>query len=240
MNKFNCLICGEEVLYESESKKRHCYFCKETYESAMVCKNGHYVCDSCHSSDAYSTITNYCLNSDSINPLEMTLDLMKHPSIKMHGPEHHYLVPAVLITAFLNKTNNKTHIKNLLNESQIRAKNVLGGFCGFYGACGAGVGCGIYTSLIQEASPMSKKEWGLCNLMTSKALKNISVYGGPRCCKRDCFTALETAIDFTKEYLDVELEKMKNLKCEFNNLNKECLDNRCKFYKEKDLVLSKI
>ncbi|MBW4874600.1 MAG: SAM-dependent methyltransferase, partial [Paeniclostridium sp.] len=120
---------------------------------------------------------------------------------------------------------------------QKRAKNVLGGFCGFYGACGAGVGCGIYTSLIQESGPMNKEEWGLCNLMTSKSLENISKYGGPRCCKRDSFTAIETAIDFTKEYLNVELDKTPDLKCNFNNLNKECLHTKCKFYNESILVL---
>lgn len=237
MNKFNCLICNEEVLYENESKERVCYFCKKTYESAIVCKNGHYVCDACHSSDALTAITNYCLNSDSINPLEMAVDLMKHPAINMHGPEHHYLVPAVLSTAFLNKTNEKAKLENLLDECQKRAKNVLGGFCGFYGACGAGVGCGIYTSLIQESGPMNKEEWGLCNLMTSKALENISKYGGPRCCKRDSFTAIETAIDFTKEHLKVDLDKILDLKCNFNSLNKECLNSKCKFYTENELVL---
>ncbi|EPZ57508.1 putative sAM-dependent methyltransferase [[Clostridium] sordellii ATCC 9714] len=118
-----------------------------------------------------------------------------------------------------------------------RAKNVLGGFCGFYGACGAGVGCGIYTSLIQESGPMNKEEWGLCNLITSKSLENISKYGGPRCCKRDSFTAIDTAIDFTKKYLNVELDKTTDLKCHFNNLNKECLHTKCKFYNESILVL---
>ena len=230
MNTFNCLICHDEVLYENESKERVCSFCKETYESAIVCKNGHYVCDVCHSSDAYTVITNYCLKTNGINPLEMAFNLMKHPSIKMHGPEHHYLVPAVLCTAFLNKINEKEKLKTLLDECQKRAKNILGGFCGFYGACGAGVGCGIYTSLIQESGPLNKDERGLCNLMTSKALKNISKYGGPRCCKRDSFTAIETAIDFTKEYLNIELDKITNLQCDFYHLNKECLNRKCKFY----------
>ncbi|MDO7204398.1 DUF5714 domain-containing protein [Paraclostridium bifermentans] len=166
----------------------------------------------------------------------MAVNLMKHPAIKMHGPEHHYLVPAVLSTAFLNKTNEKSKLESLLDECQKRAKNVLGGFCGFYGACGAGVGCGIYTSLIQESGPMNKEEWGLCNLMTSKALENISKYGGPRCCKRDSFTAIETAIDFTKEYLNVDLDKTLDLKCNFNSLNKECLNSKCKFYAESELA----
>lgn len=230
MNKVNCLICNEELVYGNETTKQVCYFCKEIHESSIFCSQGHYVCDTCHSSDAFTTITNYCLNSNSINPLQMAVDLMNHPSINMHGPEHHYLVPAVLSTAYLNKTHSTDRLENILLEGQKRSRNVLGGFCGFYGACGAGVGCGIYTSLIQESGPMNKEEWGLCNLMTSNALKNISKFGGPRCCKRDTFTAIETAITFTKEHLEVELESLPNLKCTFNKLNKECLTSKCKFH----------
>lgn len=229
MNKVNCLICNEEVLYESESKERTCYFCKKTYTSSIVCKNGHYVCDECHSSDAFTMITNYCLNSHSTSPLEMAIDLMNHPAIKMHGPEHHYLVPAVLITSFANKNNNSENLEKLLNEAKNRAKNVLGGFCGFYGACGAGVGCGIYASIILNSTPMSKEQWGLSNLITSKALENISKFGGPRCCKRDTFTAIETAIQFTKEHFNTDLNTYSDLKCAFSHLNKECLKNKCKY-----------
>ena len=230
MNKVNCLICKEELIYGNETTKQACCFCKEVYESSIICQKGHYICGSCHSSDAFSTITNFCLKSDSVNPLEMAVTLMNHPSIHMHGPEHHYLVPAVLCTAYLNKTNSKDKLEKLLTEGQKRSKNVLGGFCGFYGACGAGVGCGIYASLIQECSPMNKEEWGLSNLMTAKALENIGKFGGPRCCKRDSFAAIETAIGFTKEYLGVELESYTDLKCTFNKLNKECLARKCKFH----------
>ncbi|MGL5756545.1 MAG: DUF5714 domain-containing protein [Paraclostridium sp.] len=237
MNKFNCLICGEEIIYLKESEEMECYFCKTKHQSGTMCKNNHYVCDTCHSIDAYTIITDYCIKSNSINPLEIAMDLMKHPSVKMHGPEHHYLVPAVLITAYLNKRGNQENLKGFLKESQKRAENVLGGFCGFYGACGAGIGCGIYISIIQQASPLSKESWGLCNLMTSKALENISSYGGPRCCKRDSFIAIESAIDFTKEHLNIDLDKINNLKCEFNNLNEQCLNNKCKFYKKHVFVI---
>ena len=60
MNKVNCLICKEELIYGNETTKQTCYFCKEIYESSIICQKGHYICDSCHSSDAFSTITNYC------------------------------------------------------------------------------------------------------------------------------------------------------------------------------------
>lgn len=230
MNKSNCLICNDELIYFNESKPMNCYFCGETYESGVTCKSGHYVCDSCHSADAFEAIKTYCISSGSTNPMEMTVDLMKHPSIKIHGPEHHYLVPAVLCTAYTNKLKQSEKKEAFLIEGEKRAKNILGGFCGFYGACGAAVGTGISISLILDASPLSKDEWRLSNLMTSKSLEKISIYGGPRCCKRDTFTALETAIDFIKDNMNVELDSVKNLKCEYSDFNNECLKTKCKFY----------
>lgn len=230
LNKNNCLICREELEYFDESRDMECYFCKKTFSSNASCKKGHYVCDSCHSLGAFEIIKEYCSISESKNPINMALDLMKHPSVKMHGPEHHYLVPAVLTTSYLNTIGDKKNLDRLLNEGAKRSKNVLGGFCGFYGACGAAVGTGIYISLILGASPLSEEKWGLTNLMTSKSLEKIASFGGPRCCKRDTFLALEEGIRFTKENLDVQLEETDKLKCNYSNINEQCLKEKCKFY----------
>jgi hypothetical protein len=44
-------------------------------------------------------IEKYCIVSDESDPLAMALTLMRNPALTMHGPEHHFLVSAVLITA---------------------------------------------------------------------------------------------------------------------------------------------
>ena len=42
----------------------------------------------------------------------MAIEIMKSPMINMHGPEHHFLVPAVLITSYYNiKDEKKNKIK---------------------------------------------------------------------------------------------------------------------------------
>ena len=110
-----------------------------------------------------------------------------------------------------------------------RAKNVLGGFCGFYGACGAAVGTGIFMSIALGATPLSSEKWGKCNLMTAKSLEAISSFGGPRCCKRDSFLAIEEAIKFLDENSIVKLDTHE-YKCKFSCKNSECLREKCKFY----------
>ena len=111
-----------------------------------------------------------------------------------------------------------------------RASQILGGFCGFYGDCGAAVGTGIFMSLVTNATPLSIAEWKLANLITAKSLFTIANHGGPRCCKRNTYLAIMEAVDFLKENLGVNLEVKKGLECEFHDLNNECLRQKCPFY----------
>jgi hypothetical protein len=67
------------------------------------CIGGHFVCDRCHSLAANDLIEQYCLHTGQTDSLEIAVTLMKNPALKMHGPEHHLLVPAVLLAAFYNQ-----------------------------------------------------------------------------------------------------------------------------------------
>ena len=111
-----------------------------------------------------------------------------------------------------------------------RAENVLGGFCGFYGACGAGVGTGIFVSLITDSTPLSTETWGLANKMTSESLACIADLGGRRCCKRDTFLALKSAAEFAQEHFSITLPISDPLLCDFSHLNRECLLADCPFH----------
>jgi len=120
-------------------------------------------------------------------------------------------------------------IAEKLSISKKRSKNVLGGYCGFYGACGAGVGTGLFMSVIQNCTPLHKEEWQKSNLMTAQCLSKIAEQGGPRCCKRDTYIALEHAIEFVKNNLNLELEA-DSISCTFSKQNKECKLADCQYY----------
>ena len=229
-HKTGCLICGEELVYRKEPAKLECFYCKQACDSNVKCKNGHYVCDSCHSLPAMDLIENYCLSSKSEDLLELALTLMRNPSVKMHGPEHHYLVPAVLLAAYYNSKKEYGMKATKLRMAKKRASHILGGFCGFYGDCGAAVGTGIFVSLITDANPLSVAEWKLANLATAKSLLTVAEHGGPRCCKRNTYLALMQAVEFLKEKLGVTLKIREGHECEFSDLNSECLRQSCPFY----------
>jgi hypothetical protein len=122
------------------------------------------------------------------------------------------------------------YVITLCDDAQ-RAEKVLGGFCGFYGDCGAAVGTGIFISVLTDATPLSRNEWKLSNLMTADSLHTIAHAGGPRCCKRNSFLAILEAARFVKEQFDTQMEMgSSRLKCEFHRLNKECKKAECRFY----------
>jgi hypothetical protein len=182
--------------------------------------------------DAYDYIENYCKSSPHTDPGALINEIMKNSAIKMHGPEHHFLVPAVLITSYYNHLGNKQLLNEKLRTAKKRSKQILGGFCGFYGTCGAGIGTGIFFSLIQNATPLSTSEWQLCNMATAKSLEKIACHGGPRCCKRDSFLAIETAVEFLNKHLKTALS-LSIINCGFSDFNRECRKEDCRYFKVK-------
>jgi hypothetical protein len=225
-----CMICGTELVYKTKNEDLICFICGQKKSANAECGKGHFVCDSCHKSNAEDVITALCRQYKGTNPIKLAMEIMDSSVIKMHGPEHHYLVPAVLLTTFYNAQNKPELIAEKLTVARKRSKIIPGGFCGFYGNCGAGVGTGIFMSIATNATPLSSHEWKLSNLMTAGSLKMIAESGGPRCCKRDTFIAINEAVHFTSENLHVKMEKDENVRCHYFNNNKQCLASECQFY----------
>lgn len=221
-----CLICKAPLEYLSSNVLMECAICHKKEYSKTRCINSHYVCNECHSQGADSIIS-LCMNETSKNPVAILEEMMSMPFCHMHGPEHHIMVGAALLTAYKN-SGGEIDLSKALFEMHSRGKTVPGGVCGFWGACGAAISTGIYVSILTDATPLSAKEWGLSNLMTSRALAQIGKVGGPRCCKRDSYLSIIEAIKFTKEHFNVEME-LNSIKCSRSHLNNQCLKSKCPF-----------
>jgi len=228
--KSECLVCGTDLVYHKNSIEKSCIICDEVSLTKANCSSGHYICDECHCSSANDWIEKYCLSTQEKDSVAIANFLMKSPLIKMHGPEHHFLVPAVLLTSYCNAQNDYKNKINVLKLARERAEKILGGFCGFWGTCGAAIGTGIFVSIITGTTPVSKSGWQLSNLMTSTSLQTIANHGGPRCCKRNTFLAILEASKYVREKLDISLEVSQPIRCEYTHLNKECLTEGCPFH----------
>ncbi len=222
-----CLICKEPLVYLENAEQMTCVLCKKVEVSNCRCVSGHYVCGECHISgmDSYLKV---CLNETSKNPIEILQKLMDLPFCHMHGPEHHVLVGASLLTAFKN-AGGEINLQTALFEMQLRGRQVPGGICGLWGCCGAAVSTGICISILTGSSPLSTETWGWCNEMTSRVLAHEAKIGGPRCCKRNAQIAVLEAVDFIREKFSVKLEKPEKIVCRWFGQNNQCIGQRCPF-----------
>lgn len=231
-----CLVCKKPLVYFEKAKQMECMMCHKKSESYASCEDGHYVCDDCHSAKGIQVIMEGCKNSDSKNPIAIMQELMENPYIYMHGPEHHVMVGAALLTAYYNcggynESGGREAFERALDEMRARGSEYPGGSCGMWGCCGAAVSTGMFMSIVTRATPLTGKSWGFSNMMTSKALGAIAELGGPRCCKRDSFTAAIEAVRFVAESLGVEMELPSQVYCDFSNENQQCLREHCPYHR---------
>lgn len=225
--KEECLICKAPLEYLSQGIEMECAICHKKEISTARCVNGHFVCDACHT-QGIDRIIGVCLEETSRNPHEIISRLMDLPTCHMHGPEHHIMVGAALLTAYKN-AGGDIDLPKALNEMQARGRKVPGGICGFWGSCGAAVSSGIFISIVTGSTPLANREWGLSNLMTSRSLNTIGTVGGPRCCKRNSYLAITEAVVFARENLGVEME-LGEIHCRHQGQNNQCIGKRCPFF----------
>ena len=138
------------------------------------------------------------------------------------------MVGASLLTAYKN-AGGDIELKDALLEMYRRGKDIPGGVCGYWGACGAGISTGIFVSIVTKATPLSMEEWSMANLMTSRALKSISENGGPRCCKRNSYIAVTEGVRFAEEQLGVKMQMDKPVCSRFED-NQQCRGHRCLYF----------
>ena len=224
--KEECLICKAPLVYLKTNEIMECAICHKKENSKTRCVNGHYVCNECHTA-GMDQIIGLCLGETSKDPIAIIERMMEMPFCHMHGPEHHAMVGAALLTAYKN-AGGEVDLPQALAEMMNRGRQVPGGACGFWGACGAGISTGMFISIITDSSPLMQESYGLSNVMTSESLNRIGEIGGPRCCKRDSYLSLLTAIDFVRDTLEIEMDKHE-IVCTHSKDNNQCIGKRCPF-----------
>ncbi|MEL4305417.1 DUF5714 domain-containing protein [Methanococcoides cohabitans] len=222
----NCMVCGNDISYHDHTCKAKCYYCGAEEDTYMCCESAHYVCDKCHSADALEIIESVCMSTNLKNPILIAEKIMAHPKMPMHGPEHHSLVPAALITAYMNYVGQKDYTKIVKGIS--RGQKVAGGFCGYQGACGGGIGAGIAISVLLDATPLTPEERSHANRGTSRSLEAIADAGGARCCKKATRISLREGMKYLSEMFGINWinECNTNVQCQYTPYNAQC-DRDC-------------
>ena len=225
-----CIECGARIMMDT-LQQRECARCGKKVFDREVCENGHFVCDECRRRAGSKAIYDTCIRSDSKNPIDLALSIMKDSSIRMHDLKHHTLVASSLLTAYRN-CGGDIDLDAALRDADKRGSWFPGGICGLAGTCGAAASTGIYYSIITGTTPHSEKTWSDANMIVGDTLTKIAAINGPRCCKRNTFIAILNAADHTEKKLGIRMELPDRIECTFSDRNEECIKKRCPFYKE--------
>ena len=158
-----CLICKSPLVYAENDETMECALCHKREASKTKCANGHYICNDCHTK-GMDALIGFCSSETSKNPIEILRKMMQMPFCHMHGPEHHVMVGAALLTAFKN-AGGDIDLHTSLLEMMNRGKSVPGGACGFWGACGAGISTGMFVSIISSSTPLTAEASSFVGIM---------------------------------------------------------------------------
>ena len=96
-----CLCCGAPLLYRSTPREQRCTFCGQVFAADAECERGHFVCDGCHQRDGVTALEQICRATSETDMLALLQTIRSHPSIPIHGPEHHAMVPAIIVVQML-------------------------------------------------------------------------------------------------------------------------------------------
>lgn len=224
-HRSGCMVCGAELVYLTVPVKTACHACGKLKPANARCIQGHFVCDSCHSEGPVEIVARVCLASRERNAVALMQSIRAHPRFGIHGPEHHSLVPAVILAALRNQ--GRSIPDEWIRTAAQRGTLVPGGACAFMGACGAAIGVGIAISVLLEATPYEGRRRQLVQQATQRALARIASLEAPRCCQRDAWLALQEASRFLEEILEQSLEVDYPIACDQTSSNKECIHARC-------------
>lgn len=111
----------------------------------------------------------------------------------------HHIMVGCALLTAYSNSGGKVELSSALNEMISRGRKVPGG------------------------------AWGYSNLMTSKSLLRLGEIGGPRCCKRNSYISILTAIDYTEQITGIRMEKPEVV-CRHTAANSQCIGQRCPFH----------
>ena len=227
-HRSGCMVCGSPLEYLDREVERICTYCNKKMTTQTLCVKGHFVCDACHTHDGLDAIRQLCLSSTETDMISLLDNIRRHPAVPIHGPEHHAMVPGIILSTYRNLGGE---ISNEDIETGIeRGSKVPGGYCGFVGACGAALGVGIAFSIALGANPVKATERMTIQTAVHAALGRVAEFEAARCCQRDSWVALKEAAHLSKSMLPITLSADFHLVCKQKSANKECMGKACPIF----------
>jgi len=226
-----CMACGANLVYTNEILHTYCHYCGTAAATNSQCAKGHFICDSCHQEEGGKVIRQICLNTRETDLLTLLTTLRSHPAVPMHGPEHHAMMPGIILAIYRN-SGGKISPENIQSGID-RGSKIPGGACGFWGTCGAAIGAGIGAAMILDATPLTPNPRQQAQAFTAKILAAIAEVTGGRCCQRETWLALTHTARLSEEFFGIKMRAEATLHCSQYMHNQECIRKHCPLWNER-------
>ncbi|UCH98249.1 MAG: hypothetical protein JSV88_15775 [Candidatus Aminicenantes bacterium] len=215
-----CQICDSSLAHSDKAIFARCYNCGKGENTYIKCVDDHYLCNSCVSNEIMGTLYEKIPKMTERNPLDIAEKIFIECGVSGNTP--HPILAGAFLMSFKNTTNSITYGDVL--EGIKRTSKISGGWCGYYGACGAAVALGVCFSIIKKATPMHDKERSLANIVTAHGLQAVASQGGPRCCVGSVRGVLNEGTRLVKIHLGIDFpaKRMNSKGCFFSKFNLEC------------------
>jgi hypothetical protein len=223
------MVCGAELIYPDPPAATPCAYCGESSIAEATCADGHFVCDACHVAEGRAVVERTCLSTDETDMIALLQRIRSHPAIPVHGPEHHAMVPGIIVATYRNLGGRVED--DQVREAIRRGSKLPGGHCAFLGGCAAALGTGIAFGVILRATPTEPGERGVVNRVSAAAMAAVGEQDAARCCQRDAWISLRSAAESSEELLPVALKAEAPLRCTQRNRNPECAKKDCPLFR---------
>ena len=228
MHATGCMVCGAPLEYRTGIRQQACHVCGLEKPADARCARGHFICDACHTRGTLDRIRSLCLASEEADMLRLFHEVRSGARLPMHGPEHHALVPGVILATCRNLGGPVTR-EDILAGIE-RGTQVPGGFCGFVGACGAALGVGIAFGIIAQSTPLTPGPRQTLHRVVAEVVASLADRKAARCCQRECHLALVEAARLSRNTLPVVLRADHPSPCGQAANNPECIRKACTLY----------
>ena len=224
----HCMVCGLPLEYRETGETFRCIRCGQQESNAIVCPDGHYICNSCHSDRPLSSLPELARKTKSKAPEDILEELIALPNLPMHGPEHHAMAGLALLLACQRAAVDLP--ENFIEETIRRSMQIPGGTCGYHGACGGAISLGVAVSLITGATPLTGLARGIAHRATAVALLSCAD-DEARCCKRALRKTVTAGREFFAEELGIEFPRPQSHQvCMDIARNRECAREHCSYF----------
>lgn len=225
-----CMRCGAELVYLDAPQTVACTYCGREQRTDARCAEGHFVCDDCHTQDGKQAAETLLLSAQEERDLiALFVRAKNHPSLPLHGPQYHAILPGVILTALRNSGVRDVD-EARIRGAMTRGGKIPGGLCGFGGACGAALGAGIALGAFIRSTPLKPVERQRLHQVVSGFVGLVGAQPAARCCQRESYLVLKEVARRSFELFGVKLKAEAPFTCGQYERNAECLGKACPLY----------